>query len=154
MNLISWRPHEGIVQEDLGSRVLPAQGPTLADRPGLQTHLPTARTHGIAIALIAVMTTSRWPTGLRNRLGSVSRPIVSWVLERDHQSLTCEVDRANSSFEVAVVPHWDVSASTIETFGSPANALQRHAEIILALRQRGWALTSYMPVHGQQLPAA
>jgi hypothetical protein len=100
------------------------------------------------------MTTSHWPTGLRNRLGSVSRPIVSWVLQRGHQLLTCEVDRASSSFEVAVVPHWDVSASAIETFATPVDALQRHAEIISELRQRGWALTSYMPVPSQQLSAA
>lgn len=95
------------------------------------------------------MTTSHWSTGVRKRVGGVSRPFVSWVLEREHQSLTCEVDRASSSFEVAIVPHWDVSASTIETFGTPINALQRHAEIISALRQCGWALTSY-----KQLPAA
>ena len=49
--------------------------------------------------------------------------------------------RSTNSFDVCVVPHWDVSSSVIETFNSACSALERHAEISLQLRETGWVVS-------------
>jgi hypothetical protein len=49
----------------------------------------------------------------------------------------------SSSYEVAIVPLWDVARSAVETFDSPAAALHRHAAIAADLREAGWTLAAY-----------
>jgi hypothetical protein len=46
--------------------------------------------------------------------------------------------RTPSSYDVCIVPHWDVSAAAVETLATPGRALQRHAEIAKQLRECGW----------------
>ena len=70
-----------------------------------------------------------------------SAGILRWVFLRGTRALTCEVRIfGKQAFDVSVIPHWDVSSSVIETFGSPASALRRHAEIASSFRQAGWIL--------------
>jgi hypothetical protein len=64
-----------------------------------------------------------------------------WVFLRGSQAVTCEVRVCGrQTYDVCVVPHWDVSSSAIETFNRPAAALRRHAEIAWYFRQAGWIL--------------
>ncbi len=67
-------------------------------------------------------------------------PILRWVFRRGHEALTCAVETAvaRSSFDVCILPHWDLSVGTVEHFSAPASALRRHAEIASRLRQAGW----------------
>jgi hypothetical protein len=62
-----------------------------------------------------------------------------WVFLRGTRVLTCEVRVFGKTFDVSVVPHWDVSASVIESFDRPASALRRHAEIASHFREAGWS---------------
>lgn len=67
--------------------------------------------------------------------------VVRWTFLRRGKALTCEVDaRSADSYDVCVVPHWDVSSSVIETFTRASAALWRHAEIAGRLREEGWLL--------------
>lgn len=69
-------------------------------------------------------------------------PILRWTFQRNAATLTCEIDVADDNgFEVCVVPHWDVNASMIERFDAPMTALERHARIVMRLREAGWAVT-------------
>jgi hypothetical protein len=43
-----------------------------------------------------------------------------------------------ASYDVCVLPHWNLSEATVEHFDTPASALWRHAEIASRLRQSGW----------------
>jgi hypothetical protein len=73
-----------------------------------------------------------------------SRPIVQWEFERGDRHVTCMVQTApSSSYEVAIVPLWDVGCSAVETFDSQSAALHRHAAIAADLREAGWALAAY-----------
>jgi hypothetical protein len=54
--------------------------------------------------------------------------------------LTCEISiNGSQSYDVCVVPHWDISSSVVEAYDRPAAALGRHAEIAWYLREAGWA---------------
>jgi hypothetical protein len=68
--------------------------------------------------------------------------MVNWLFTRGTRALTCQVgtDGAGSSFEVAVVPHWDLSLAVVEEAQSPATALQRHAQIAMMLKDAGWSV--------------
>jgi hypothetical protein len=79
---------------------------------------------------------------MRTLLAAEPVRLVRWVFQRGENALTCEVDQSQSTYDVCVVPHWDVSASVVEETDSPTLALQRHAEIARYLRQTGWSLTS------------
>ena len=56
--------------------------------------------------------------------------------------MTCAVEagRDRSSYNVYVLPHWNLSLATVERFTAPASALRRHAEIASQLRQAGWVV--------------
>jgi hypothetical protein len=42
--------------------------------------------------------------------------MLQWVFTRNGAVLTCELDANGGSYEVCVVPHWNVSSATIERF--------------------------------------
>ena len=69
-----------------------------------------------------------------------SAGILRWIFLRGTRVLTCEIRSFGKTYDVSVVPHWDVSASVIESFERPASALRRHAEIASYFRQAGWSL--------------
>lgn len=45
------------------------------------------------------------------------------------------------SYDVCVVPHWDVSSSVVEPFAHPVAALRRHAEIACNFQQAGFSVS-------------
>lgn len=53
------------------------------------------------------------------------------MFHRGPDVLACAVENGGgrSSYDVCVLPHWDLSDSTVERFNAAASALQRHAEI-------------------------
>jgi hypothetical protein len=75
-----------------------------------------------------------------------SAPILRWIFHRGASAITCELDaRGNRSYDVCIVPHWDVLSSVVEHFEAPSVALLRHAEIARRLRASGWVLTDRGP---------
>jgi hypothetical protein len=69
--------------------------------------------------------------------------LVQWIFRRGSENVTCQVDvcrNGSTTYQLAVVPHRDVEAATIETIKSPLIALQRHAEIANRLREDGWSV--------------
>ena len=81
--------------------------------------------------------------GVRRPHSMDSARLVSWIFHRNGHALTCQVDRGPTplSYDVCIVPHWDVAATAVETVKSPIQALQRHAEIAKQLQEAGWLLT-------------
>jgi hypothetical protein len=70
-----------------------------------------------------------------------ARGLLRWVFLRGAQGLTCEIRVCGTqTYDVCVVPHWDVASSVVETFNRPAAALRRHAEIAWYFQQAGWML--------------
>jgi hypothetical protein len=53
------------------------------------------------------------------------------VFHRGPNALTCALEAAGnrSSYDVCILPHWDLSLATVEHFDAPASALLRHANI-------------------------
>jgi hypothetical protein len=78
---------------------------------------------------------------IRHRAVDADR-LVSWIFHRNGHALTCQVDGGGSSstYNVCIVPHWNVGAASIETVTSPVKALRRHAEIAKQLQEAGWLL--------------
>jgi hypothetical protein len=70
---------------------------------------------------------------------SDSTRVLRWVFRRNDRAITCEIDSDRThSFEVSLVPHWDLSASVIERFDAAHHAFLRHAEMARRLRDAGW----------------
>jgi hypothetical protein len=75
------------------------------------------------------------------RATGTSDPLLRWVFQRDAKTITCEVDVLGPrSYDVSLVPHWDVSASIVQHFDAPQGALLRHADIARQLREGGWTI--------------
>jgi hypothetical protein len=66
--------------------------------------------------------------------------ILRWVFHRGSDALTCAVEGGGrrSSYDVCILPHWNLSEATVEHFDAPTSALRRHAEIASRLRESGW----------------
>ena len=66
--------------------------------------------------------------------------ILRWVFHRGADALTCAVEAGGrrSSYDVCILPHWNLSEATVEHFDAPVSALRRHAEIASRLRESGW----------------
>ena len=71
-------------------------------------------------------------------------PMLRWVFQRGEWTVTCELDlRGPHTFDVCLVPHWDVSGTVIESFGDAVTAMERHAELARALRHAGWVVVEH-----------
>ena len=70
--------------------------------------------------------------------------ILRWVFHRGSDALTCAVEASSdrSSYDVCILPHWNLAEGTVERFEAPVSALRRHAEIASRLREAGW-VTQY-----------
>jgi hypothetical protein len=68
--------------------------------------------------------------------------MLRWVFHRGPDTLTCAVEAAGDrkSYDLCVLPHWNLSLATVEHFAAPVTALERHAAIAAALRQAGWTV--------------
>jgi hypothetical protein len=81
-------------------------------------------------------------TMTKTPLGSLSPEpacLLRWVFHRGDDALTCAVEAGGrASYDVCVLPHWNLSEATVEHFDAAASALRRHAEIASRLRQAGW----------------
>jgi hypothetical protein len=87
----------------------------------------------------ATMTVNTTTKTARRTAAAEPSCILRWVFQRGPETLTCAVGRGNPlSYDVCVLPHWNLSDSTVERFDAPASALRRHAEIASRLRQAGW----------------
>ena len=56
--------------------------------------------------------------------------------------------RTGRSYDVCIVPHWNVASAVVERFDAPALAWLRHAELSQCLRENGWVLTKHVSVAG------
>ena len=73
-----------------------------------------------------------------------ARPVVEWTFQRGTQTLTCQVAKARRrAYAVALVPHWDVRSTAVESFGQVTSAMRRHAAIAEELRNHGWTIRTY-----------
>jgi hypothetical protein len=62
-----------------------------------------------------------------------------WRFIRQAQVLTCEIRVDGSqSYDVCVVPHWNVDQSSVEHYRRASAALGRHAELAWYLGETGW----------------
>lgn len=72
--------------------------------------------------------------------------LLRWVFQQNRRAVTCAIDVADDgAFDVSLVPHWNLSDTTIETFKTAASAFARHAEIAMKLRQGGWIVSRETP---------
>ena len=82
---------------------------------------------------------------MTTKLQSESRRVLRWVFRQDDRAITCEIDANGPTFDVCVVPHWNVSASLVERYGAVHSAFQRHAEVARELRDAGWIRAESRP---------
>ena len=72
-------------------------------------------------------------------------PLVRWILRRDTNGITCELDaRGEGAYELCVLPHWAPSLAVIERFDASMPALLRHAEVTSRLRDDGWMVIDHV----------
>ena len=109
---------------------------------------------GTCVALLLAMMTNTMTNTLRRPLRAESACILRWVFHRGPDALTCAVETAGgrSSYDVCILPHWDLSLATVEHFDAPASALRRHAEIASRLRLAGW-MAQYGASHSTGIAA-
>jgi hypothetical protein len=118
-------------------------------RPSLQHRLPLIASRirlrsspfrGPSLARHHGMMTTALPRKTPPSLETESPCLVRWVFRRGADALTCAVDAsgARPSFDVCILPHWNLGAAAVEHFNAPSSALRRHAEIARHLRQSGW----------------
>ena len=69
--------------------------------------------------------------------------IVQWTFRFGNDRLTCGVESDGRTYRLSVVPNGRDEAAMIETFASSADALRRHAELALRLREHGWTVLAY-----------
>ncbi len=100
------------------------------------------------------MTTTRHARNNARLRATEPACILRWVFQRGPEVLTCAVENSGqrSSYDVCVLPHWNLSDATVERFDAPASALWRHAEIASQLRQAGW-VTRYGSQSGGDVAA-
>jgi hypothetical protein len=68
--------------------------------------------------------------------------VLRWTFRKGSRSITCQLENnvAASSYDVFVIPHWDIGSTVVEGTTTPIEALRRHAQIARGLRAAGWAL--------------
>ncbi len=80
--------------------------------------------------------------------------LLAWTFRRGTQFLTCELlATANQQYAVIVTPHWSAGTTIIEELSAGVKAFQRHAAIVMQLRQQGWSVVAYAPVPSPRTPA-
>ena len=79
------------------------------------------------------------------RRNKKSKALIRWEFARNHHHVMCTIQGrpAESLYELAIVPLWDIGRSAIETFSTATAALKRHAAIAAELRDAGWRVAAY-----------
>jgi hypothetical protein len=52
-----------------------------------------------------------------------------------------------TAFDVCLLPHWDLAASSVERFDDAAMAFEHHAELASILREARWLAPTGSPRH-------
>jgi hypothetical protein len=78
-----------------------------------------------------------------------STALLRWAFQKGGLEVTCVIDMVDNgtAFDVWVLPHWKLSASTVQRFSDAARAFEQHAELALILRQAGWMPAYDSPRH-------
>jgi hypothetical protein len=78
-----------------------------------------------------------------------STTLLRWAFQKGPLTITCAIDMVDngSAFDVSVLPHWNLSASTIQRFDNAARAFEHHAELAAMIRQAGWTVVHDSPHH-------
>jgi hypothetical protein len=78
-----------------------------------------------------------------------STTLLRWAFQKGKRTVTCCIDMVGdgSAFDVCVLPHWDLSSSTIDRFDDAASAFEHHTVIALMLRDEGWMAARNSPRH-------
>ena len=64
---------------------------------------------------------------------------MSWRFVRRGRVLTCELTGSDrQSYDLWIVPLWDIQSSRVECFDNRADAIERHSEIVVQLQSAGW----------------
>ena len=64
--------------------------------------------------------------------------MLRWVFHRGPDALTCAVEAdGRSSYDVCILPHWNLSEATVEHFDAPASALRLRIPRIVITRSSG-----------------
>ena len=87
---------------------------------------------------------------MMNVTATASPILVQWTFHFGNDRLACGVESDGRTYRVTVVPNGRTEAAMVEVFDSSAEALRRHAELALRLREHGWTLLAYT---GQQTGA-
>ena len=70
--------------------------------------------------------------------------LLRWVFRQGGRTLTCGLSANDTGgYDVSVMPHWNIDASTIEAFEDAGDAFGRHAQIAMALRGSGWTVADH-----------
>ena len=82
-------------------------------------------------------------------IASESATLLRWVFQKGHRYITCSIEMTGdgSLFDVYVLPHWNLSAASIQQFADAASAFKQHAELALILRTAGWVVAHDSPRH-------
>ena len=81
-------------------------------------------------------------SGHSERPADGALPVLRWVLSRGQDAITCQVTAHSNqrTFDVGVLPHWDVQSGAIHVVAGPSQALTLHARIASRLRDSGWRI--------------
>ena len=72
-------------------------------------------------------------------------PVLHWILQNEANAITCQLDaRADRSYEVCIVPHWDPASAVVERFTASTPAFLRHAAVAKQLRESGWKVVDHV----------
>lgn len=65
------------------------------------------------------------------------------TFRRGDAFITCELDITGiASYEVWLLPHWNLDAAEMEHFVEAEGALERHAEVAERLESSGWEMVT------------
>jgi hypothetical protein len=80
--------------------------------------------------------------------------MLRWLFTKGHRVLTCEVRiDQRGTFEVSVLPWWNVSQAIVEGYSGATDAMRRHAEIAAAFGQAGWTVARQTPTRSTEVAA-
>jgi len=113
--------------------------------PEISGFLPLRHGTWLAPACAMVTSQSRRQSGSKGKSEALSDPVclLRWTFRKGTKSITCQLENhpRDSSYDVCVVPHWDVSSAIVEVAQEPIGAFRRHADIARRLRAAGWSLS-------------